>query len=483
MLFVVALLLVWLGSWVLAGRSFSVPAQDGARTFEVQNQLTGRAMATFVSTMVTTFTGFAPLGVVLVAWLGLGVAERTGFVHAGLQASIGLLPRWLLSPMLLVVAIVSHAVVDAGYVLVIPLGGALFYTAGRHPLAGIACAFAGVSGGFGASFIPPGLDPQLQGITQSAAWIFDPTRQLLPQCNWVFASLSCIPIVAIGWFLTDRVIEPRLRATTIDGDGPRAIDRHALSAVERRGLWAGVAAIAIGIVLVGLWLAPDDSPLLEAASSITAHDVPITSTIVPLIFLLLLIPGVVFGLVVGTIASHRDVVRGMTEAVSTAGYYVVAIFFFAQLTAAFGRSNLGAFVAVEGAGLFAAMPLPGAATVCGVVLVSALANLLIGSAPDKWALLAPILVPDMMQLGLSPELTQAAYRVGDSATNVVTPLVPYFPLVVAFCRRWVKSSGFGTVTFLMLPYAVSIGVVWTTFLILYWMADVPLGLQSSYAYP
>jgi aminobenzoyl-glutamate transport protein len=484
MLFVLALLIVWVVSAVLSGMSFTVPAQGEPRTLEVQNQLTGSALATFLSGMVTTFTGFAPLGVVLVALLGVGVAEHSGFINAGLKALIGFTPSALLSPMLLLVAIVSHTAADAGYVLVIPLGGAIFYAAGRHPLAGIACAFAGVSGGFSANFIPSGIDPLLQGFTQSSAQIIDPARQVNPLCNWLFTSVSSLLIIGIGWYVTDRVVEPRLRGTEIDGEETEAVQMHDLSAAERRGLWAGLAAMALGILLLALWVWPVDSPLRAPESrSITAHNAPIMQSIVPLIFLLFLVPGVVYGYVAGTIASHRDMIKGMSKTMATMGYYLVLIFFCAQFTAAFARSNLGALVAVRGAAFLEALGLPGMVTIVGIILLSTTVNLLIGSASGKWALLAPIFVPIMMQLGLSPELTQAAYRVGDSSTNIITPLMPYFPLVVAFCQRWVKGTGIGTVTSMMLPFSVTILVLWTVFLLVYWMLGIPLGLQATYTYP
>ena len=218
-LFVMALVAIWIASALLAGHEFTVPAKDGARTLVVQNQLSGASLASFLAGMVTAFTGFAPLGVVLVALLGVGVAEHTGFIRASLWGLVEMTPQRLLSPMLLLVAIISHTAADVGYVLVIPLGGVIFHAAGRHPLAGIACSFAGVSGGFGANFIPSAIDPLLQGFTQSAAQILDAGREVNPLCNWLFTSVSSVLVIVVGWALTDRVIEPRLRGTALDGEG------------------------------------------------------------------------------------------------------------------------------------------------------------------------------------------------------------------------------------------------------------------------
>jgi aminobenzoyl-glutamate transport protein len=482
-LFVIALAVVWAISALLSGYQFQVPAAGEPRLLTIQNQLTGAALANFLATMVATFTGFAPLGVVLVALLGVGVAEHVGFTGAGLRALLSVTPGKLLTPMLLLVAVMSHTAADAGYVLVVPLGGVIFHAAGRHPLAGIACAFAGVSGGFAANFIPSGIDPLLQGFTQTAAQLIDPARVVNPLCNWGFTSASSVLIILVGWFLTDRVIEPRLRSVPIDGDEIPEARLARLEPSERRGLIAATLTMAAGIALLVLAAAPADSPLRNAAGKLTAFDAPLMQAIVPLIFLLFLVPAVVYGYVAGTVKSHRDVVAGMAKTMSTMGYYLAMIFFCAQFTAAFGRSNLGALLSVEGAGVLQRLGLPGAVTIVGVILLAALVDLLIGSASAKWAVLAPIFVPILMQVGLSPELTQAAYRVGDSVVNIITPLMPYFPLVVAFSQRWVKRTGIGTITSLMLPYSVTFLVSWTLFLLVYWALGIPLGLAAPYGYP
>ena len=483
MLFLGALFLVWLISWLLSGYTFTVPSGDGVRELAINNQLSGTNLATFLSSMVSTFTGFAPLGVVLVALLGVGVAEHTGFINAGLKSLLNVTPQKFLTPMLLLVAIVSHTAADAGYVLVIPLGGIIFYAAGRHPLAGIACAFAGVSGGFAANFIPSGIDPLLQGFTQQAAQIIDAERQVNPLSNWLFTSVSCILVVGIGWFITDKVIEPRLQDTPIAEQDDSHDEMGALSPQERKGLRVATAAMIVGILLLVAAAWPEDSPLRSANGEITAFSAPIMQSIVPLIFLLFIIPGTIYGYVADTVSSHRDIIAGMTQSMTTMSYYLVMIFFCAQFTYAFGQSNLGALMAVEGADFLRALALPGAVTLFGIIILTALVNLFVGSASGKWALLAPIFVPVLMQLGMSPELTQAAYRVGDSSTNIITPLMPYFPLVVAYCQRWVKDTGIGTVTALMLPYSVVLLLTWSLFLVIYWGLNIPLGLAATYTYP
>ena len=482
-LFVIALGVVWVVSALLAGYEFSVPSTEGARTLAIQNQLSGENLASFLANMVTTFTGFAPLGVVLVALLGVGVAEHTGFIGALLKSLLSVTSKRLLSPMLLLVAIVSHTAADAGYVLVIPLGGVIFYAAGRHPLAGIACAFAGVSGGFSANFIPSGIDPLLQGFTQQATQIIDANREVNPLCNWAFTSASSLLVILVGWYITDRIIEPRLQATPIDGDEAESTTLEPNTAREVRALWAGVAVLVLGLVSLVLVVLPEQSPLRSPEGEITAFSAPLMQSIVPLIFILFLVPGTVYGYLAGTVRSHRDLINGMSKSMSTMSYYLVMIFFCAQFTAAFGRSNLGALLAVLGADSLKFLGLSGGVTIVGIIMLTGGVNLLVGSASGKWALLAPIFVPILMQVGLSPELTQAAYRIGDSTTNIITPLMPYFPLVVAFSQRWVKSTGIGTITSLMVPYSFSLLGTWTLFLLIYWGLGIPLGLSAMYTYP
>ena len=403
--------------------------------------------------------------------------------------------------MVLLVSILSHTAGDTGYVLVIPLGGVIFLAAGRHPLVGIVAAFAGVSGGFSANFLPSALDPLLQGFTQSAAQIVDPGRQVNPLCNWGFMSASSLLLILLGWYLTDSVIEPRLRGLPLDGDhhhtpngsgpgeppgssrvSPNAAMLQGLTPSERRGLTAGLGALLAALLM--LWAAawPTGSPLRAKDGGLTTPGAPLMEAIVPLIFLIFLIPSVIYGYAAGTVKSHRDVVQGMSKSMSTLGYYLVLAFFAAQFTYAFRESNVGTLLAVKGASLLQWLQLPGQLTIVGIIVITVLVDLLVGSASAKWAIMAPIFVPMLMQVGLSPELTQAAYRIGDSTTNIITPLMPYFPLIVVFCQRYVKSTGIGTLVALMVPYSLTFLVTWTVLLIVYWMLNIPLGLQASYTY-
>ncbi|MBD1389125.1 AbgT family transporter [Neiella sp. HB171785] len=481
-IFLVCLFVVWLASAIFSQFNFDAIDPRTGQAIVVNNLLTGDSLASFLSRMVTIFTGFAPLGVVLVAMLGVGVAEHSGFISAGLKRMLDSTPSSLLTPMVVLVAIVSHTATDAGYVLVIPLAGVIFYAMGRHPLAGIAAAFAGVSGGFCANFIPSAIDPLLQSFTQTAAQIIDPEIQVNPLNNWFFNSASSLLIVAIAWYLTDKVIEPRLKDVEVDGD-PNDIPTFAeLTAEQSRALRRASLTMLVGvIILIGILL-PESSPMRDAEGQLTSFKAPIMQSIVPLIFLLFLLPGVVYGYLSGAYRTTKDMIDSMTKAMQGMSYYIVMAFFCALFIDAFGQSNLGALLAIEGAEVLKALSLPTMVTVVGIIVLTGFVNLFVGSSSAKWALLGPIFVPMLMQLNISPDLTQIAYRIGDSSTNIITPLMPYFPLVVVYCQRYVKSTGIGTVLSLMLPFSISIMVLWSVFLLIYWGLGIPLGIQSSYLY-
>ena len=485
MLFIVLLGVVMVLSWVLSQVSFDIINPRTSAPVEVTNLLAGTALTEFIANMVTVFTSFPPLGVVLVSMMGLAVAEHSGFIHAGLRALMSVTAKSLLTPMLIVVAILSHLAVDAGYVLVVPLGAVIFYAAGRHPLAGIAAAFAGVSGAYSASFLPTSLDPLLAGFTQAGAQLLDPTHTVNPLNNAFFMAASSLLIIGLGWFITDKIVEPRLmRTATIDGDMKDAPTLERLAPREKKGLWAGLLTIVVGLAVIALTAWPADSAWRHAESGeLTNNAAPLMRAIVPLILFLTLIPGIVYGAIVGTIKSHRDVVAGVSKTMNTMGYYLVLAFCCAIFIAAFSQSNIGILVALEGAEALKASGLPLGAMLVGITFLTAAVNLLVGSASAKWGLLAPIFVPMLMQLGISPDLTQAAYRIGDSSSNIITPLMPYFPLVVVFCQRYVKSTGIGTVIAMMLPYTITFLIVWSAFLLGYWTLGIPLGIGASYTYP
>ncbi len=482
LLFFWGLVTVWVLSAILSRFEFDLIHPVTGTAVEVNNLLTGEGFAHFLSTMVGNFTGFAPLGIVLVAMLGVGVAEASGFINTGLKKMLMVTPARFITPMLILVAIVSHTAADAGYVLVIPLGGIIFHAAGRHPLAGIAAAFAGVSGGFAANFVPSGIDPLLAGFTQEAAAILDPEYIVNPLANIYFTGFSSIIIVCIGWYVTEKIIEPHLAHTPIDDDAEEAPDMGSFTEIESKAFSRAGWAMIAGIVALIVALIPETSALRAPDGQITSFSAPVMQSIVPLIFILFVIPGVVYGKIAGTFKASDDIIKAMSTTMAGMGGFMVMAFFIAQFLVAFSDSNLGTLLALSGAQLLQAMELPGQVTIVGMILLTAFVNLLVGSASAKWALIGPIMVPMLMAVGISPELTQAAYRVGDSVSNIISPMMVFFPLVVVYMQRYVKNSGIGTLASMMMPYSIAMTIGWTIFLLLYWFVGIPLGIQAPYTY-
>ncbi len=448
----------------------------------VQSLLGGDNLRRLVLEMPRTLTGFAPLGYVLVVMLGAGVAERTGLFSAAMRAGVRRAPTRLLTPMVIFVAILSSHAVDAGYVVLIPLAGVLYAAAGRHPIVGIAAAFAGVSAAFSANIFPGQLDVLLLGITEAAAHLIDPSWQMNPAGNWWFIVAMTLLFLPLGWWVTDRIVEPRMGQWTPTQDAPIQLEDGALTPAERRGLWAAGAALLGVIALWTLMEVPPGAPLYDPNAAPELRLTPFYQSLVAAFFLVFLATGAAFGVAAGTVKSHRDIVRMTSQAMADLGPYVVLAFVAAHFVAMFNWSNLGALIAIGGAGLLAQSGLEGFGLLVAVVLVTAVINLFIGSASAKWALLAPILVPMLMLLGVSPEMTTAAYRMGDSVTTIITPLMPYFPLILAFCQRWDKDFGLGSLMALMVPYSV-VFMVFGVILTGAWAAfSLPLGPGAGVSY-
>ncbi len=412
--------------------------------------------------MPKTFTHFHPLGYVLVVMLGAGVAERSGLFASAMRSAVRGAPVFLLTPVVALVAMVGNHAADAAYVVLIPLAAVLFASAGRHPLAGIAAAFAGVSGGFSANLFPGQLDALLYGITEEAGEILNASYDANIAGNWWFIIALLAIYLPIIWYVTDRIIEPRLGKWTpsegADADSYSDEDKP-LTPEQKRGLRnAGLAVLGVIAVWV-LMTAGPGTPLWldgEGTEGMEWYQraAPLFQSLVGGFLVLFLAAGWAYGAAAGTINNHRDLVNMMSEAMKDMGYYLVLSFAAAHFVAMFGWSNLGLISAVHGASAIESSGLPLPILLGLIVFFSAIINLFVGSASAKWALLAPVMVPMLMLLGVSPDGATAVYRVGDSATNIITPLMVYFPLILVFARRWVSDFGLGSLTATMLPYSV-----------------------------
>lgn len=440
--------------------------------------------------MPQTFTHFHPLGYVLVVMLGAGVAERTGLLSAAMRAGVRHAPKNLLTPAVALVAMIANLAADSAYVVLIPLAGVLYASAGRHPVAGIAAAFAGVSGGFSANVVPGQLDALLFGITETSvrAAGLDPSWVMNIAGNWYFILGMTVIFMPVIWFVTDRIIEPRLGAWTggANAFGEDGGANDALTTAQRKGLArAGLATVAIILLWLAFTFGPGTPLIDEEAATAQARLTPFYKSLVAGFMALFLAAGWAYGAAAGSIKGHRDLVAMMSGAMGDLAYYLVLAFAAAHFVAMFGWSNLGLIFAVKGAEAIQSTGLPLPILLGLIVVFAALANLFVGSASAKWALLAPILVPMLMLLGVSPEGATAAYRVGDSATNIITPLMVYFPLILTFAQRWDSTFGLGSLTATMLPYSFWLLVTGIAMTIAWVYLGLPLGpgAEVRYALP
>ncbi|GIX21842.1 MAG: aminobenzoyl-glutamate transporter [Gammaproteobacteria bacterium] len=466
-LFVGATAAVALLSALGAALGWAVPHPAGGGTIQVRSAFEPALVERLLTEMPRTFAGFPPLGTVLVMMLGIAVAERSGLLDAALGGLVRRVPPRALSAALVFAGVMSSLAADAGYVVLVPLGAALFAAAGRPPLAGLAATFAGVSAGFSANLLLTALDPLLAGLTEAAARLLEPGRSVSPACNY-YLMAALVPLYTLaGAWVTERWVAPRRAGETAAGPVPAPAADPAAARGLRAAGW--VALAWLGLVL---WLLRPEGGALRAEDGGLA---PFYRALVALMFLLFFACGWAYGRAVGRFRRGADLIGAMQSGMADMAYYLVLAFFAAHFIALFDWTGLGRAGAVLGAQGLAALAAPAPVLLLGLVLLSGLVNLFIGSASAKWALLAPVFVPMFMLLGLPPEATQAAYRIGDSATNIVTPLMPYFPLVLVFARRYRPELGIGGLIGLMWPYALVFAAVSTLALLLWWAAGWPLG--------
>jgi aminobenzoyl-glutamate transport protein len=477
-LFAILMLMVLVASWIAGLMNITAVHPGTGEAITAVNLLSADGIRRIFTEMVTVFANFPPLGLVLVVMLGIGVSERSGFIAAALKSFVSGVPKMAITFSIVTAGMLSSVAADAGYVVLIPLGAAIFASMGRHPLAGLAAAFAGVSGGFGANLFPTGLDPLLAAFTEPASQIVDPGYTVNPLCNWWIMAAS-VPVVAIaGTFVTERIIEPRLGKW--DSTGFEVVEEEELSRVEKKGLlWAMLSVVVfLGIFTV---LSLPAVGVFYDVSRERAFD-PLYGSIVPIMTILFFVPGLVYGIVTGSITGDKQVAKMTADSMATMGGYIVLAFVAAQFVAYFNWSNIGIIMAIFGADGLQSVGFTGMPLIVSFIIVSSIINIAIGSASAKWAILAPIFVPMLMLMGYSPEATQAAYRIGDSYSNILTPLLPYFPLVITFAAKYVKDIGIGTIISLMLPYAVAFAVVRIPMFVAWLLLGLPLGLEAPIYY-
>lgn len=485
MLFIGAFVITCVTSAFFSTIHFGYIHPTTGKEIMVTNMLSAESLVTLMTKMVGNFAGFPPLSMVIVATLGIGIAQGSGYINTGLKKILVITPKFLLTPIVIVVGMLSHLAPDSGYMIIIPIAAYLFYASGKHPLAGVAASFAGIAGAFAANYTPSAIDPVIQGFTQMAAQLIDPSYEVNVLCNYFFAVVATVPVIFVCWWVTEKITEPWCRkACPLDADLDVSEDAmKPITAKENRAFY--IASVVLLLMLVGLVLAlmPADSLLRDPDGNIASFKAPIMQSIVAVIFLLSAIPGIVYGIISGNFKNSKDFTKSMEEITHTLVQLIVFYFFAAQFMYAFGASNLGALIAIAGAEFLKSLVLPPQVTIFGIIVFVGLLNLLITSASAKWSILAPIFVPMLMSVGIAPELTQAAFRISDSAVNVCTPMFAFYPLIIIYCQKYYKKTGVGTLSSLMLPHTIALLIALTIVLYVFWWLNIPLGFQADYVYP
>lgn len=470
----------WLDLKVIDPRPVGFKGRSENGYIYAEGLLNGKGLRLIFSNFVTNFTSFAPLGTVLVTMLAVGVSEYSGMLTAFIRSIVLKAPNRLITFAVVFSGIISNTASELGYVVLIPLGGYIFLSKGRHPIAGMAAAFAGVSGGYSANLLIGSVDPLLAGITEEAAKLISPDYTTHAAINWYFMIVSTFFISIMGTFVSEKIVEPNLGPYS-DKFSQNTDHKNALSPLsnlEKKGLiYAGVSIIFITI-LAALTILPSWGILRDPVTG-DALKSPFMRGIVAWIFIYFFIPSLVYGKVVGSIKSDQDVIKGMTNGMSTMALYMVLVFFAAQFIAFFKWSNLGTIFAISGANFLEGLQITGPAIFIPFILICAFVNLMLGSASAQWAVTAPIFVPMLMLIGYSPEVIQAAYRIGDSSTNIITPMMSYFGLILAFAENFDKRIRIGTIISTMLPYSFIFIFSWTLlFYVWVFVFSLPVGPGS-----
>jgi aminobenzoyl-glutamate transport protein len=483
-LFAIMALLVIIASAIAAQFDIAVIHPGTKQIVQPVSLLTIEGLHRIMTNMVGNFTGFAPLGTVLVAMLGIAVAEGSGLIGAGLRLIVLGAPRPLLTFAVVFAGLMSNTGGEVGYVLLIPLAATMFMAVGRHPIVGMAAAFAGVSGGYSANLLLGTIDPLLAGLSEEAARIIDPEYHVNPSANYYFMAASTFIIAGLGTFVTERIVAPRFGTFVPTEASGKAEMPEGLSREEKRGLWFALAA-AVLFTLALLWgtLEANAFPwfTIPGAGFLRNPETgellrsPFMSGIVALIFFAGVFIGLAYGIGAGTVKNDSDVVKSMGKAMETLGVYLVLVFFAAQFVAFFNWTNLGLIFAVNGAEWLGRSGLGTIPLIVAFVFVAGFINLFMGSASAKWAIMAPVFVPMFMLLGYTPEFTQAAYRIGDSTTNIISPMMSYFALIIAFLQRYQPKAGIGTLVATMLPYTVVFMAGWIVLLVIWISFGWPVG--------
>lgn len=437
------------------------------------NSLLGPDGIRFIFTsVVSNFINFGPVGIIIVSMIGVGLAERSGLIGAVIRKIVLVAPGWAMTAIIVTLGVLSSIASDAGYLVLIPLGAAAFHSLGRHPLVGLAAAFAGVAAAFGVNFLVKPIDGILAEMTNDAAHIVDPNVSINLTSNFYFGIASSIVLIVVCTIITDRIVAPRMGK--YEGDAPRD-DAKSTSASESRGLLFAFLALAATLGLL-LWLTlPPGATLRDAKTGDIIGDSPFMASLVFLIMLVFFVAGLAYGIGANTLKSTNDVIDGITQTIADLAGLLLLFFVISQFVAYFNFSNMGTILAINLANLLKEANLGSIPLLLGLITVGLIMSIPVPNILPKWAIMAPIFVPLFMKLGIGPDVVLAAYRVSDSPPNVINPLLPHFALVVGFARVYQKDAGVGTIVALMLPFAAATFVAWTVIFLIWFALGLPFG--------
>lgn len=458
---------------VLAALGVSAVNPTTGEVVAVQSLLTRDGMVWILGSLVSNFSGFAALGIVLVMQMAIGVTEASGLLTTAIRRAVLGVPTWALTATVLFIGINGSIASEASIIFIPPLAAAAFYAAGKHPLAGLIAGYAATNAGFTANLMITATDALLYGVTQEAAQMIDPSYTTTPANNWYFMIASCFVLTIVGTLVNDHIIEPRLGKFT----GSEVDQARDATDLEKKGLRnAGIfSVIFIALILIGL--IPSNGVLRGDDGSIING--PFITGLVPFLLAYFVLVGVVYGFTVGTFKKLEDIPRVMSESLTSLTGYIVLVFVIAQFIAIFNYTNLAMVIAVNAASFLSDIGLTGVPLILAILLVTTFVNFFMTSGTAKWYIFAPIFVPMFMMLGLTPEFAQVVYRIADSCTNPITPIYPYLPMVIGMAAKYDKKFGMGNVISMMIPYSFGFLIVWTIFVILWMFLGLPLGPGAS----
>jgi aminobenzoyl-glutamate transport protein len=441
-------------------------------TTGVRSLLSGDGIRFICTSVVPNFVNFGPVGIILVAMIGIGLAERAGLIGALIRKIVLVAPPKTMTAIIVTLGVLSSIASDAGYLVLIPLGAAAFHSLGRHPLVGLAAAFAGVAAAFGANFLVKPIDGILAEITNDAVHVVDPAGSIGLTANFYFGIASSVLLIVVCTAVTDWVVEPRFGEYQ---GGPPGEGDQDLSAEESRGLTYAVLAAAVTLLVIGLLTLPPGAPLRNPTTGEIIGDSPFMASLVFFIMAVFGVTGIAYGIGARTIKTTDDGIDAVTKTLSDLGGLLFLFFVISQFVAYFNFSNMGTILAVKLADTLKEANLGSVPLLLGFILIGLLLSIPVPNILPKWAIMAPVFVPLFLKLGVAPDVVQAAYRVSDSPPNVVNPLLPHFALVVGFARRWQVDAGVGTVVAMMLPYAAATFVAWTLLFFAWYWLGLPFG--------